>query len=86
MLYPVAIRTWAHCSQRRVGHSQQQYSCRLRYLNDAHLILSGSKCDKKKSPTPLHQQQQIELLIQRRMGPYFHVAYTKFWLYHLKQK
>lgn len=34
-------------------------------------------------PTPLHQQQQSDLLLQGRMDPYFHVVYAEFWLYNL---
>ncbi len=82
--YPAgsSIRRWVHCSQRE-GHGQQQYSGRLWRLNNAQLILTGPKCVKKISPTPLHLHHQPEPLRQGRMDPCFHVLYTKFWPYHL---
>ncbi len=52
-------------------------------LNYAKLVLRGSKCAKKISPTPLHHHQQPEPLRQGRMDPCFHVLYVKFWPYHL---
>ncbi len=72
--YTVVIKGW---------HGQQQYSGRLWRLNDAQLVLRGSKCAKKISPTPLHHYHQPEPLRQSRMDPCFHVLYTKFWPYHL---
>ncbi len=65
------------------GHVEQQYSDRLWHVNDAQLVLSGSKSAKKISPTPLYHHHQPELLIQGRMDPCFHVVYAKFWPYHL---
>lgn len=41
-----------------------------------------TQCVKKISPTPLHQQQQRELLIQVRVDPWFYVIYIKFWPSH----
>ncbi len=69
--YPAgsSIRRWVHCSQRD-GHGQQQYSGRLWCLNNAQLVLRGSKCPKKISPTPLHHHQP-EPLRQGRMDPCF---------------
>ncbi len=83
--YPAgsSIRRWVHCSHKRDGHGQQQYSGRPWRLNDAQLVLRGPKCAKKISPTPLHHHHQPEPLRQGRMDPCFHVLYAKFWPYHL---
>ncbi len=83
ILLEVAIRRWIHCSHKRDGHSQQQYSGRLWCLKDAQLVLRGQNCGKKISPTPLHHHHQPEPWRQGRMDPCFHVLYAKFGPYHL---
>uniref|UniRef100_A0A8C4T4B3 Zgc:175280 n=1 Tax=Erpetoichthys calabaricus TaxID=27687 RepID=A0A8C4T4B3_ERPCA len=51
---------------------------RYAHLNNAHLVLKGTKCANKISPTPLHHHHhQPELLMQGRMDPCFHVFDTK---------
>ncbi len=82
ILLEVAIRRRAHCSHKKDGYCQQQYSGRLWHLNNAQLVLKGPKCAKKISPTPLHHHQP-EPLRQGWMDPCFHVLYAKFWPYHL---
>ncbi len=59
ILLEVAIRRWAHCSHKKDGYGQQQYSGGLWHLNNAQLVLRGPKCAKKISPTPLHHHQQL---------------------------
>ncbi len=48
---------------------------------DLYSVISGPKCAKKISPTPLHHHHQPEPSRQGRMDPC--VLYAKFWPYHL---
>ncbi len=67
-----------------IGNPLKYFISCIPSLKYAQLVLSGPKCAKKISPTPLHHHlQQPEPLRQGRMDPSFHVLYTKFWPHHL---